>query len=135
MSLTSWFCLGAEHGMQDFEILSRASATLVHLPQNKSKEAKKANTVCVLSSLHVAYPFLYPQYYDHAWLQYIKPEHVRFSIEIRERKTGESNTVQHLSPLRSVIHGSRYDSYTFRSLVVDVIVCLFSETLLALKSN
>ena len=97
VSLTSHFCLGADHGMRNYEVLSRSSATLVSF---RSKSY-------VLSCLHVVFPFLYPHYYQQDWLKQIQRHHIKCSLDIRSSITGEIEQTVMVEPDSVLEHPSR----------------------------
>ncbi|KAL9647415.1 hypothetical protein ABK040_006778 [Willaertia magna] len=81
LALTSWFRI-LEQGMMEFEVLSRSSATLIKGSNNK---------VHVLTSAHVTHPFIWRRYYpgeQYDWLEFVKEEHVKCKLDIRDPKTG-----------------------------------------------
>lgn len=45
----------------------------------------------ILTSQHVTHPYKYRNYYpgeEFAWLDFVQPEHVRVSVEVRDRASG-----------------------------------------------
>ena len=42
----------------------------------------------IATSLHVVRPFLFPRYYPDEWLQFIRPENIRVTLEFRETESG-----------------------------------------------
>lgn len=84
-SISSWFRL-PEQGMDDFELLSRASGFLI------ARQDCKEEAVHIVSSAHVVHPFAFPNYYpveEHAWLKFVNENNVLTKFEIRERTGGE----------------------------------------------
>jgi hypothetical protein len=76
-ALTSWFRI-QEQGMLDFEVLSRASAVVTKSLNNQR--------VQIITSQHVTHPFLWRKYYpkdQFEWLDFVKKEHLKFKLEIR----------------------------------------------------
>jgi hypothetical protein len=79
LALTSWFRV-QEQGMQDYEILSRASAILV-----------KRKSLNVFTSQHVTHPFLWQQYYprnQYDWLDFVNEHHMKYNLELRDVTNG-----------------------------------------------
>ena len=95
-----------EQGMTHYDVLSRASALSLDL----QSIARKANASLqpeeqlpdddvrlmslvgyhpIVTSLHVVRPFLFPKYYPEEWLQFIRPENIRVTLEFRDNDTGE----------------------------------------------
>jgi len=98
--------------MPNFEVLSRASATIFKPPvsskrwQSPVTRADKRRAL-IVSSLHVAYPFLFPQYYDQEWLKLVEPKHVKFSLELRNEKAGTPERRITFIPSQTLMHASR----------------------------
>jgi hypothetical protein len=81
--ISSWFRL-PEQGMDNFELLSRASSFLVR------REGQFG--VHIVTSAHVVHPFAFPNYYppdQHAWLRFVNERHVITKFEVRERDGGQ----------------------------------------------
>jgi hypothetical protein len=78
--VSSWFRL-PDQGMDDYELLSRASCFLV------AREGfEETGGVHIVTSAHVVHPFAFPNYYpldQHAWLGFVGEEHVMTKFEIR----------------------------------------------------
>ena len=79
-SLTSWFCL-PEQGMTGFEVLSQASAIAVQLDDD-------GHCPVFLSSCHVMMPWKWRNYYPQPWIEFLRPEATRYSIEVRDAYSG-----------------------------------------------
>jgi len=83
--ISSWFRL-PEQGMDDYELLSRASGFLI------ARQDSEDEGVHIVTSAHVVHPFAFPNYYpldEHAWLKFVTDRHVLTKFEIREREGGE----------------------------------------------
>lgn len=81
--VSSWFRI-PEQGMDNFELLSRASGFMV-------PRAGGEDGVHIVTSAHVVHPFAFPNYYppeEHAWLRFVGERHVQTRFEIRERTEG-----------------------------------------------
>ena len=72
-SLSTWFQL-PEQGMQQHEILARCSAFPLLSP---------AGRLCFVTSAHSCCPWRYREYFPDAWLEFVRPHHCRYTLEIR----------------------------------------------------
>jgi len=99
--------------MTQYDILSRASAFAIDITSiakeaNVTRPSEKQfpetdeeiiSTVGfhpIVTSLHVVRPFLFPRYYPEEWLQFVRPENIRVTLEFRDNETGE---LKHEFPL------------------------------------
>ena len=86
--ISSWFRL-PEQGMDDYELLSRASCFLVERPGRGA--GQEPGNIHIVTSAHVVHPFAFPNYYpptQHAWLRFVAEQHVMTKFEIRARSDG-----------------------------------------------
>ena len=77
-SISSWFCI-PEEGMEDMEILSRASGFIVKA-RNPEKFGRNFHFVTVS---HTVAPWRWPKYYPDEWLQAVNEKHTHYTIELR----------------------------------------------------
>lgn len=113
VSVSAWFCI-PEQGMEEMEILSRASAFMVKSMNNYP------NKVHLLTASHVIAPWRFPKYYPDEWLQYVNEKHTSYTIEVWH-EDGKSMTKSELIP-SSFHHTTR-----------DLAVLHFKEEATALK--
>jgi hypothetical protein len=78
LSISTWFC-APEHGMKDMEILCRGSAFIV--PSISTAFKSKYH---IITSSHVASPWLWPNYYTQEWLRELNETHSHYTIELRQ---------------------------------------------------
>jgi len=84
-SIESWFQL-PEQGMKEWEILSRGSVFIT--PQLRLTAPAQ---YAVISAAHVSHPNLYRRFYpgpEHAWLEAVRSNAIRFQLTVREAVTG-----------------------------------------------
>lgn len=99
LSISSWFCV-PEHGMNDLEILCRASAFLV-----KAINPSFKHKFHVLTVSHAVAPWKWPKYYPEEWLQQVNEKHTHYTIEMRHDQ-GEFCSQTELIP-QAFHHNSR----------------------------
>lgn len=83
LSLTTWFRHSLS-GMKEFEVLSRASASIL-------EPSKNDGFVNIIASQHVTHPFYWTSYFDedkHAFLMDLRETDVQWSLEVRNPEDG-----------------------------------------------
>jgi hypothetical protein len=100
-SLTTWFSAPFTSG---FEVLSRASCVIA-----RTSEAPTPGGASLLASAHVTHPHRYPSYFPNAsFLSALDDSSLRYSIELRDSKSGEILSRARLPPsLRPIRHPVR----------------------------
>jgi len=85
--VSSWY-KAPEFGVEGWELLSRASAFLLPLPESPLS-GTGGSRVVVVTSAHIVHPFKFPKYYpesEHPWLHLLTPDHVRTKFEVRDSR-------------------------------------------------
>ena len=95
-SLSTWFQL-PEQGMQQHEILARCSAFPLLSP---------AGRLCFVTSAHSCCPWRYREYFPDAWLEFVRPHHCRYTLEIRA-PDGRALCEYRLGPAAPLRHPTR----------------------------
>lgn len=66
-------------GVNDYEILSRSSATLIELPSTKQN-----NEFAFLGPAHVTTPWDYRNYYNQDWLSFLNESNVKAFVGVHD---------------------------------------------------
>ena len=101
--LTSWFRI-PEQGMKRFEVLSQASA--VAIGTSLSVDAPQ-QSLLFLTSAHVVQPWAWRAYYPQEWIDFVKPTHAKYTIDIRETQSGKMIASYELDKESIIVHPSR----------------------------
>jgi hypothetical protein len=96
--VTAWFKI-SEQGMTRHEVLSQASAAAV---SNKS-----GSELWLFTSSHVVQPWRWRNYYPQEWIDFVRPEHCKYTLEIRDDKTGTVMETYRLDSDSLVSHPTR----------------------------
>lgn len=72
-ALTVWFKI-PEQGMKKFEVLSQGSCVPILM--------KVGAPPVVATSSHTTQPWAWREYYNQSWLDFVKPEHAKYTLDI-----------------------------------------------------
>ena len=87
LSRGSAFALDLEAAARKANV-ARAAAGQPPLPEDEHHLAETVGFHPIATSLHVVRPFLFIRYYPYEWLQYVRPENIRVSLEFRDNDSG-----------------------------------------------